>query len=83
MVLHVETVCQFGTIHHQHLQAEAIRSRLAAQAIATNKRMPLAVSARRALGSALLALASRLLDPSHIASPPGMVASGPRRGSLG
>jgi hypothetical protein len=30
--------CQFGMIHHPYLQAEVSRSRLAAQAVATNKR---------------------------------------------
>jgi hypothetical protein len=77
-----ETVCQFGMIHHQFLQAEASRSRLAAHAVATNKRMPFAASARLALGSALLALGSRILDPSNIASRPAMVATGPGRGPL-
>jgi len=74
--------CPFGMIHHQYLQAEASRSRIAAQAVATKKRMPMAASERLALGSALLALGSRILAPSNIAFRPAMVATGPGRWSL-
>lgn len=79
---HVETVCLFGMIHHQYLQAEASRSRLSAQAVATNKRTPLVAGARLVLGSALLALGSRILDPSHIVPRPVIVATDSARGSL-
>lgn len=79
---HVETVCQFGMIHHQQLQDEASRSRLAARAVAANGRIPLAARARRALGSALLTLGFRLLDHSQIVSRPIMVATQSGSGSL-
>jgi hypothetical protein len=79
---HVETVCQFGMIHHQYLQAEASQSHLTALAVATNRRMPLAARARLVFGSALQALGSRILDSSHIESRPVMVTTESGIGSV-
>ena len=79
MTPHVETVCQFGMIHHQDLQAEARRSHLTARAVSTNNRTPLAARAWLVFGSALTALGSRILVRSHIPSRAAMVATEPGR----
>jgi hypothetical protein len=79
---HAETVCQFGMMHHQHLQAEARRGRLVAQADATKPRVPDSDSVRLVVSAALVALATRILDLPHNASRPVAATTGAARTSL-
>src|SRR3954469_6743936 len=77
MVPHVDTVCQFGMIHHQYLQTEASRGHLTAHVAATNTSMGLMARVRRVVGVSLAALGSRILDPRHIAFRRGLATTRP------
>ncbi len=73
---HVETICQFGMMHHEQLQAEASQGRLVVQLEETKQRVPPTVSVRFLVGSALVACGMRILGPPHIGSRRAMMVAG-------
>jgi hypothetical protein len=77
-----ETVCQFGMIHHQQLQAEATQGHRIAQIEAVKQRLPLTARMRLVVGAALVDLGERILDPSRNASRGVMLTIGSGRTSL-
>ena len=76
MFPHADTVCELGMMRHQQFQAEAVQRRLTAQVNVAVTREPLAPSARRRLGAALIALGLRIEDTRHLTSRRVLVSAG-------
>ena len=76
MFPHADTVCELGMMRHQQFQAEAGQRRLAAQVNVAVTRVPLALSVRRQLGAALIALGARIENTGHITARRVLVSAG-------